>query len=161
MTWESEPEVDADALAAMRTAGDLALPKETGGILLGFRSDVGVHITGVIEVPDPRATRNRYQRSHRRATTLLSAALTGQPSDSPIGYVGEWHTHPAPVGPSGVDLGALAATALAAADQITLVVLAREDEEWRPIVTIAEPQPPRPRTIKKTRRRPRKQSDDT
>lgn len=152
MTRRYKPAIELDALATMTDAADRAIPKETGGILLGFRSDQGLHITGAIEVTDLRATKHAYRRAHRRASKLLAAALADQPSDSPVGYVGEWHTHPAPAGPSDIDMHAIAATALAATDQIALVVLARCDDEWQPIVAVAEPQPPQSPTRRTSRR---------
>lgn len=120
----------------MCEAATVALPKETGGILIGYRTADGVFVTGAIEVRDRRATRTSYRRSHRQATKRLAEALELEAPDSPVGYVGEWHSHPAPQPPSGQDLTALAETALVATDDIVLVVLSRERDEWR--VSLAE-----------------------
>jgi proteasome lid subunit RPN8/RPN11 len=91
----------------MRTAATTALPNETGGILLGYRTLDGVRVTGAIEVPDRRATGTSYRRSHRHASRKLATALALEPAGSPVGYVGEWHSHPAPQPPSAPDLTAL------------------------------------------------------
>lgn len=121
----------------MRDAATAALPNETGGILLGYRSVDGVRVAGAIEVPDPRATPTSYRRRHRTAAKLLSAALGRQAPRSPVGYVGEWHSHPAPQPPSTEDISAIAATAAAASDDIVLVVLCHTGRGWSTIVTSA------------------------
>ena len=44
--------------------------------------------------------------------------------DDPIGYVGEWHSHPSPSGPSTVDRAAMRATARVSFNPIALLVFA-------------------------------------
>lgn len=124
-------QIAESAITTMHEAATSSLPKETGGILLGYRTNDGVSVTGAIEVKDRRATRTAYRRSRRQAMRRLAEALALEPADSAIGYVGEWHSHPAPQPPSDQDLAALAATALAAPDDIVLVVLSRHGGEWR------------------------------
>jgi proteasome lid subunit RPN8/RPN11 len=128
--------VSQEAFDAMCASASAALPKETGGVLLGFRTDRGVHITGALEVPDGRATRFSYRRSHRKAAKQLAAFLALEPADCPVGYVGEWHSHTAPLPPSPVDIVALGSTALESGDDIVLVVMRRIDDEWS--ATVAE-----------------------
>lgn len=77
-------------------------PNETGGILVGYRCDTAVHVTGFIG-PGPRAKRTRasFVRDGEFAQRMLDdiVARTGGASN----YLGEWHSHPAPVEPSGRD----------------------------------------------------------
>jgi integrative and conjugative element protein (TIGR02256 family) len=85
------------------TAG---LPAETGGVLVGFESDEGTSITHVTG-PGPRAkrTRSRFRRdgTYTQAEVDRAYAESGGRAD----YVGEWHSHPDPIGPSGIDCGSM------------------------------------------------------
>lgn len=108
------------ALQDVLDAGQQALPQETGGILLGFRTPDAIMITRTLVVPDPRSTGRSYLRQNRRARRLMAAASTDAPSV--VGYVGEWHTHPADAPPSRTDQGALTATARMAAGPVALIV---------------------------------------
>lgn len=82
-----------------------------------------------------------------------------QPSHSPVGYVGEWHTHPGPVGPSGIDMSTITATALEATDAIALVVVARYDEEWRSTTSVVQPPSKRSDSMITKSRPSRRRSD--
>ena len=110
------------SLDAATTDGLAALPHETGGILLGFRTPDLVVVTRALTVPDPRSSRHSYRRHRRRAQALMAASgITETPG---IGYVGEWHTHPADCPPSRIDIRALAATARLTTAPVALIVLA-------------------------------------
>lgn len=102
--------------------GTAALPKETGGILLGFRAPDLIVVTRTITVTDPHSSRHGYLRRYRRATAKM--ALGRGTAPPVVGYVGEWHTHPVDVGPSLTDRRALGATARLAEGPVALVVLA-------------------------------------
>ncbi len=108
------------ALDAVLTAGEQALPVETGGILLGFRAPGVIVITRALVVPDPRSSRHSYLLRGRRAQTLMAAARTDAPAV--VGYVGEWHTHPADAPPSRTDQRALGTAARLATGPVALVV---------------------------------------
>lgn len=114
--------VARDALDEAVRVGQAALPKETGGILLGFRTADKVVVTRVVVVNDPRSTRTRYLRRRRRAQQQLTEALADAPAV--VGYVGEWHTHPENQSPSGMDLRAVGETARLADGAIALLVVA-------------------------------------
>lgn len=77
--------------------------RETGGVLLGWRHERGVYVHDALVVEDKHAKHTFYRRRHQRATDVLNAALAALPKGSPVGYVGEWHSHPAMSGPSWVD----------------------------------------------------------
>src|SRR4029450_6291089 len=91
------------------TAADLiarrarqAAPNETGGLLLGWWEGTAVVVAHAVEVPDPDATSSRWTRHEDTAQAALDAALP-DPSHPWLGYVGDWHSHPAPVDCSTTD----------------------------------------------------------
>lgn len=98
------------------------LPMETGGILLGYREDVNMVVTHALVVGDENVTHTRYIRNDVTANAILAEFLAERAEDDPTGYVGEWHSHPAPQGPSQIDLGALRETAKASNGPIALVI---------------------------------------
>lgn len=110
------------ALDAALAAGQQALPREIGGILLGFRTPQAVVITRVLVVPDPRSSHCTYLRHRGLAQALMEAAFADAPRV--VGYVGEWHTHPNDVPPSRADRRAIGATARLATGPVALLVLA-------------------------------------
>lgn len=108
------------ALDTALDAGQQALPREIGGILLGFRIPEAVVVTRVLVVPDPRSSRSTYLRHRGRAQALMETAFAEAPRV--VGYVGEWHTHPRDVPPSRTDRRALGATARLATGPVALLV---------------------------------------
>ncbi len=114
--------ITGTALDAATTDGLAALPQETGGILLGFRTPDLVVVTRALTVPDPHSNRHSYRRHRRRAQAQMAAA--GVAATPAIGYVGEWHTHPADCPPSHTDTRALTATARLTTAPVALIVLA-------------------------------------
>jgi hypothetical protein len=124
--------IDADTLDHGRTAALRALPRETGGILVGWRIDGGIRIAAMLEVPTRRSSRSRYVRSERRANAVLRAHASGLPDGSPVGYVGDWHTHPAPQPASPIDLMSIAEFAVNDRNPIAHVVLVHNGGDWEP-----------------------------
>lgn len=106
--------------------------RESGGILLGCRHRDGVYVNQFIEVPAPEAHVTSYLRLHGSASDALDAVLETLPPHSPLGYVGEWHTHPAPVGPSSIDRRQARRISRRVVDEIALVVAAHSPDagEW-------------------------------
>lgn len=100
------------------------LPRETGGILLGYQDNGTIVVTHALVVEGKGATTNRYVRDDLRADELLQEYLEQRADDDPIGYVGEWHSHPSPSGPSTVDHAAMRATAKISSNPIALLVFA-------------------------------------
>ena len=113
----------------LRLAGTRALPRETGGLLLGYYTEIGPHVTEAHVVPDPRATRIRYRRDVVAAERILRARIRADDSDA-LGYIGEWHTHPLPIGPSTTDVHASGRLAVAGGHDIALLVLALGTRGW-------------------------------
>lgn len=98
-----------------------AHPRETGGLLLGWWDDQGVHVIAAAEVTDPRATGVRWTRSQSTAQQVLERAIEAI-SDPMVGYVGDWHSHPAAVGPSPPDRAALVRVSRQYTTPVVLVV---------------------------------------
>lgn len=116
-------QIHTEALSTATTLALAALPRETGGILVGWHEDNTVVVTDLLPVPDRSAGRRHYVRNHKRAQKVLDQHRKACP-DNRIGYVGEWHSHPAPQPPSSVDYNALANLATNVNGQVALVVLA-------------------------------------
>jgi len=128
----------------MVAAAEDGLPSETGGILLGWHEDALIHVDVALEVPDRRSTRTTYERDHVAATEILAERLALEPAGSPLGYVGEWHSHPLPAGPSPQDFRTLAEIARRVASPVALIVLARShDGTWTPQVRVTSGWRPR------------------
>lgn len=77
-------------------------PRETGGLLVGWWDGKTIVVRHILEVPDPNATEVIWTRSEARANEAL-AEFMGEALHPWLGYVGDWHAHPAPVGPSQTD----------------------------------------------------------
>lgn len=107
---------------------------ETGGILLGWRHRSGIYVCDAMEVPDRKASRAQYVRLHSSASEFLGRFLDTLPAESPIGYVGEWHTHPAPQGPSRTDRRQLKRISQHLHDDIALIVAMHDPHSgmWGP-----------------------------
>ena len=122
----------------LRLAGTQALPRETGGLLLGYYTEIGPHVTEAHVVPDPCATRIRYRRYAVAAARILGASIRADDSGA-LGYIGEWHTHPLPIGPSTTDVHASGRLALAGGHDIALLVLALGSRGWSGHALNADP----------------------
>jgi hypothetical protein len=81
-------------------------------------------VVELLEVTDPAAGRSSYTRDHAHAEAALQRALADTNPADPVGYVGEWHVHPAPQGPSRQDRRELRAVARQSPHPVALVVLA-------------------------------------
>jgi integrative and conjugative element protein (TIGR02256 family) len=94
------------AARQMHGAAELAAPKETGGLLLGWWEHDSIVIETVIVLTDSAATGISWTRRETEAQKRLDVLLETN-NDAYIGYVGDWHSHPAPVGASSTDLRSL------------------------------------------------------
>lgn len=117
LTLDPALEEELHALAAA------AHPRETGGLLLGWWQDGVPVVVAVVEVPDPSASSHRWTRDEPRAADALAVVRRTFPSD--VGYVGDWHSHPADVGPSMQDLRAIRRASRQFDDALVLAVARR------------------------------------
>jgi proteasome lid subunit RPN8/RPN11 len=98
------------------------LPNETGGILLGYREDDRFVVTDALAVVTVAPARTTYIRDDIAANVLLQRELANRPPEDPVGYIGEWHSHPRPCGPSPVDIAALKRIVKRAHTRVVLVI---------------------------------------
>ena len=93
------------AIDAISVAADRAHPIETGGILAGVRGRKGrPWITHAVEVPNEEAASSSGYMLPAGARPAAVEELRSV--DTRIGYLGDWHSHPADAGPSPKDLRA-------------------------------------------------------
>lgn len=118
----SEIALQPAAFDTIRAETCQSLPLEGGGILLGYREGPRIVVTHALVVATGSATTNRYVRDDVRANALLREFLASREPEDPTGYIGEWHSHPAPSEPSTIDISAIRATAKASDGPIALVV---------------------------------------
>lgn len=135
------------ALDEARTLAGAALPKETGGILLGHRRDGEVIVQRFLEVPDEEAGPTRYGRRYASAQAVLDVALTQLRPAFLLGYVGEWHSHPGKAGPSRQDVRELRQSARQTLHPIALIVLCFDGQSWSPGAWIARRRSSRPAEV--------------
>lgn len=122
--------VHQEALRRIVVNAERAFPRETGGILLGYRTTSALVAIEAIEVRDPNATATRYKRDRRSAQQLLDSRLRDEPKSSVLGYIGDWHSHPADVAASAVDLSTLRENTLRDRDSLALIVVRHVASEW-------------------------------
>jgi proteasome lid subunit RPN8/RPN11 len=110
------------AQAQLRALARAALPAETGGLLLGCIVDGRPVVSEVVEIVDDDATPTTY---HVPEDATLVAIAEARASDSRLGYIGDWHSHPSGAGPSAPDIAAMAVVAEAEAgsqDPVLMIV---------------------------------------
>lgn len=122
--------VAKEAMNVMLNAGREALPRETGGILAGFRTENQVVVTRAMVVTDSHSSRHGYLLQKTRASEEL--ARTKEGATQVVGYVGDWHTHPADSPPSSTDITSFEAVAAAAGDLVALIVVPFDSGKPRP-----------------------------
>jgi proteasome lid subunit RPN8/RPN11 len=94
------------AQASMIAAAAKAHPNETGGILIGVHTDGGQPwATHAIEITTNDRGHHHYKIPSGATQPSVHAARRTDPR---IGYIGDWHSHPADIGPSPTDLATLA-----------------------------------------------------
>lgn len=99
------------------------LPKEVGGILVGWREGANVIVVqDLLLVPHDGPSPIRYDREHEPADALLQRYLD-RAANPNLGYVGEWHSHPATQPPSSMDLSTIRGIAAHLAEPVALIVL--------------------------------------
>jgi proteasome lid subunit RPN8/RPN11 len=111
-------------------AAAAAHPKETGGVLLGVLTRGRPWITTAVEVPHAGATGVYYELAGGAAPAVVDAMTLLDPR---LGYLGEWHSHPADHGPSDLDarsMRAIAADATAGCERPVLLIARRRRTDY-------------------------------
>lgn len=112
-----------EAETGLRECAGLSHPCETGGLLLGWWQDRVPVVVAAVEVPDPDAGHHRWSRDEPSAAQALERVRGAFPAH--VGYVGDWHSHPADVGPSSQDLRAIRRASKQFDDPLVLAVARR------------------------------------
>lgn len=113
--------------------------KELGGILVGWWENSCIAVVhDLLIVPDTGAGRTHYKRKHNGAQDILNLYRDGL-DDHRVGYIGEWHSHPARQPPSGTDRATLASITRRSGNAVLLVVLSVERGEVTPHALIGSP----------------------
>ncbi|WP_179855076.1 Mov34/MPN/PAD-1 family protein [Paractinoplanes atraurantiacus] len=113
--------VHSDARQTIATAAERAHPLEAGGLLLGWWDRDAIVVRAAVDVVDPTATGSSWIRREGLAQQALDQAVTelGHPW---LGYVGDWHSHPAPCGASEQDRQSIRSASLAYPQPLLLLV---------------------------------------
>jgi hypothetical protein len=108
----------------LRHFAQQARPNETGGIVLGVFASGRPWITDVVQIRPRRPRPDRYRIPSGMTPRLVARH---QLRDPRLGYLGDWHTHPADLPVSGTDQSVLQRVALdtAAGVKHPLLVLVR------------------------------------
>jgi proteasome lid subunit RPN8/RPN11 len=123
-------QLSAAAIQSFERLATGALPNETGGLLIGWYNDVQIHVSDALEVADPHANPRAYERTNEAGNAALKAFVDDKSPSDPSGYVGEWHSHPAAVGPSPIDRLTFINLAAQVDSPLAMIVLARRDDSW-------------------------------
>ena len=111
--------VDAGLEDKLRSLRQQGLPEETGGVLLGYH-DFNVNALVLVDAVAAPPDSSRSTEFFERGVQGLSAAVSeaSRRTAGIVGYVGEWHSHPAGFSshPSGHDLHQLIYLAVGMAD---------------------------------------------
>lgn len=100
-----------------------ALPREAGGILVGWSEGTDFVVSDVLAVEDPSAGHYHYVRNHAAADAALAEYLEST-TDPATGYVGEWHSHPMLHPPSGTDYQSIDGVVREGAASAVMLVIA-------------------------------------
>lgn len=84
----------ADAYAAAIVEADRAAPKETGGLLLGYRHSPQEVVVSAIVGPGPRARHGIRSFEPDAEWQRAEVALRYEAAGRRLHYLGDWHTHP-------------------------------------------------------------------
>jgi hypothetical protein len=107
--------IDSGVIEKMHRLRDSQLPNETGGILLGYH-DLNVNAIVVVDAlaapPDSQSGPTSFERGIQGVSDAAREAH--RRTAGVVGYIGEWHSHPAGRGadPSGDDFYQLVYLAL-------------------------------------------------
>jgi hypothetical protein len=120
--------VTEDAVAGVRARAAEAAPFEIGGIIVGAITDDGVWITDFVAIPGQMRHHARFLIPAGATYRIIDATREADPR---LGYLGDWHTHPAHAGPSRVDFATLRDLAVGPfGPRRLLAVVMRSDPAW-------------------------------
>lgn len=124
--------LDSQAWAQLAAVASRTGPIETGGIMLGYRDSGSVVIVGIAEVPDGEASDTTYTLRTQAAQQTLDDIRQHFPDGSPVGYVGDWHSHPHCAPPSPLDRVSLAKLGRSYRKPMAGIIAAADGKGWQP-----------------------------
>lgn len=140
MTRPDSPQVlmSENVSAVLRRHARKAEPDETGGILLGVRTNGRPWITVAVEIASPDRGHSHYRLP---AGATSPAVARARQQDPRLGYLGEWHSHPADVGPSPTDRATMRRLALRCLGTGLILIVVRRGHQghWLDIRETAFP----------------------
>lgn len=101
-------------------------PRETGGVLIGVLAWGRPWVTHAMEISSSSRTDTYFELpsgARNRAVVQLRR------KDSRLGYLGDWHSHPCDVDPSGADRASMARLALDGDSQHPLLFIVRRTRD--------------------------------
>jgi integrative and conjugative element protein (TIGR02256 family) len=99
--------ISADSAELMIRLSREGYPHETGGVLVGHSSPDGLVVTHATGAgPDSEQRQSTFRRDGEFTQEAVDRIF--EATDGECDYLGEWHSHPCPVGPSGMDRQAMA-----------------------------------------------------
>lgn len=140
--WWEEP-----ARAAMIREAHVALPHETGGLLLGWSRETDIVITRAVG-PGPRALHRPTNFTPDRDWQYAQIDKFYEESGRTLEYLGDWHTHPGGLPyPSDLDIELLrdiASTPESRCPRPIMGILTNDpNERWSATFHLYRPQTPR------------------
>jgi len=105
----------------MRYLSEASMPNETGGLLLGWWEDNHVHVEDILEIKDESASSVSWIRHEHLSQESLKKYLN-ESSGSPIGYVGDWHSHTSRTGVSSIDIQSIKKASIQYNKPLALIV---------------------------------------
>lgn len=139
MTRRPHLVIARDAIDAAQTLADASPMREVGGVLFGFRNGRDVHVEDIIQVFDPTATGTRFVLRAGPRDEAIRVYRATLATNSIVGYVGTWHSHPADADPSGTDRRTFQRELHAARDRLAMLVVVATATGWEPRVLIGQP----------------------
>jgi integrative and conjugative element protein (TIGR02256 family) len=122
--------------AKLRQMRNKALPKESGGVLLGYTDQMTAR-TYVVDALSPPPDSYHSREEFRRGVQGLAARVkeAAERTANIVGYIGEWHSHPQGVEaePSRTDLFQLVELAMILRQdgaQALMLIVGESDERW-------------------------------
>lgn len=116
------------------------LPKETGGILLGFEDDKKIYITHATEAGlNAKHSNFRFTRDQKYCKNVLDRIFVE--TNGRCDYIGEWHSHPFNCSISPLDMISLISLKLNPSNNVEnpiLLININEGSHWRKDIFVFE-----------------------
>jgi integrative and conjugative element protein (TIGR02256 family) len=86
--------LSADALLQMQSEADLAFPRESGGVFMGYWSDDATAVITALIGPGPNARHEKRSFAPDQDWQLEEIARHYRETGRRETYLGDWHSHP-------------------------------------------------------------------